>query len=530
MISAEVYAGDSPGTLITALSEARRHNFLDQLNDTGSGAVEIHKQDSDLASFPYLLNYGNIIRILLDGTPVFAYVLESRDTPIAPPEEHSGEWYPLSGRGVLSLLENAVVYPDGGVGINKTVRQRTFDFSAIDYDDSAWISATAYETEGSPTLHSQVIGWPDGTAYWIWGEAPTGSPGASPAGTNYFRKSFTLGADATVAVFATGDNRLVKLYLDNEPILESTGANAYRHTFRADRDLTTGTHVIAAEVKNGTGGVAHPNPGGLLCVVYTLDEANDLDALVVHTDSTWLALDYPANVPGMSIGEIWRILVDEAQNRGGLPGITLGFTDTDDTNSNAWDDNPDIALDIGTNLLDVAQTFIEQFVDMDVTPTLELQIYNKGTYGTDLTGSVNLLVGEDFEDLQSRGLPHLTNSVLARDQNAVLMEVEDSPSLAARARKEKYIEFGLAPSEDRAVAMSDEVLAEFAGPSVELTGRVTADSGPYTTWRKGDLILMPDREGTPTDTQILSVAISLDEAGHPIFFVEASQDDAEVTS
>lgn len=521
-ITARVYSGDAPATLIAALDDRIAPQWLDELNDTGSGSVQVHVDDPVLASNPGILDYDNIVRFALDGVDRFAFIIEPDDDPLAPASEKAGRLRKVSGRGVLALLEAAIVYPEAQVE-GSLARQRPFDWTAIVYDDATWVTATQlYLVDASPYAYAFFPSeWPDPLAYWIWSRANSALPNPQPVGTCYFRKEFTLASAKTVGIFASADDTF-RVWLDGEVVFEnlSNTGTTHHETLRADKMLAAGSHQLAVEAVN----LDLPNYyAGIILSIFELTAEGQPGTNIVRTNNTWLALDYPTDVPGMTPGEILRILVEEAQTRGTLDGVTLDFDDDLDSNGNAWSSEPDIALDIGTDLLNVILTFVEQFVDVEMTPTYELKVYNKLGLGADLTGSVNLEVGEDFEELNSAGAGALTNAILARDTIGELTQREDTASLAVRKRKETYLELALAPNMTRAQAMCDEVFTEHGHPVRHVSGRVTKASGPYTVYTRGDTILMPSPAGAEPTT-VLSLAFEEDAAGHPIIHVEGAQD------
>lgn len=526
-ITANVYDGAAPTSLITELPDSKNREWSRTVNEIGAGSLRIHWDDPDATS--EALTYGNIIRLGLDDSDVAAFIIEKKNISLANKDEKAGLWWTLSGRGPLALLEGARVDPDGTTE-GSDVRQRTFDFTSTDYDDSSWIAATQIRQQSSAP--SVPTGWPDPPAWWIWSRATTGSPPVHPAGISYFRKGFTLADRTELAFFFAADN-IGLGFVDNVQIFDSSDQpHSYQYTYRVDRTLDAGDHVIAAKVTNGVTAAGHANPGGLLFAVYTINpDTGAPDTLLFHSDDSWLALDYPASVPGMTTGRILRILLEEAQARGDLAGVTWDFTDDDDSNGQPWADEPDQALDIGTKLLDVVRTFTEQYMDVDMTATLVLRAFNKATSGSDLTGTVNLQVGVDFEEFNSDGEDHLTNAFLVRDGAGRLTIREDATSLAGGRRKEDYLEIALAPNPERAQAMTDQILVEFAYPTVQVTGKVTKASGPYSVWREGDMVLMPGQNGEPAPTNVVTLGFSEeDDAGHPSFPFEAMQDDPDASS
>lgn len=536
-IVAKVYQGSSPSTLIATLSESKGRNWLHQLNDTGSGSVFIHAQDDDLAAHPTIINYDNIVRLNIDGTDRFAFIIESRSLDIAPSAELSGKWWELSGRGVLALLEDAIVYPNTGL-VGTTSRDRTLGWMSVAYDDSAWTNAVQIQRQDatygvtSTAWPHYPEHWPDANAYWIWSRAMTGSSPPAPVGTSYFRKDFTLSVDGLFGFFATADDGL-RVWIDEELIIDQLpgdSLNTWRSTYRADRELGPGDHTLAIEGVNAT--FTHPtskNWAGVLYTVAELDEDHHLTgSYLTKSTNTTKCLDYPASVPGMTVGQMIWTLILEAQARGALTGITRDFSDAVDSNSVSWATKMVLSLPIGTSLLDVARTLIEQSIDIEMGPTLVLSTYAKGTLGSNLTATVSLDVGSDLESLGASeeldgGQAQVANALVLRDASGDLTTREDATSLASHKRKELYIELGTAPSIAAAQTAGDAILAENAYPTTQLTGGAAASSGPYSSFGVGDLVTVPSMKGVNTDTQIVSIAVSEDNAGNPIYNFTASQ-------
>lgn len=534
-IVAEVYDGLSPSTLIAELENRRDPQWLAEYNDTGSGSLKLHPTDPIFVSEPSIIDHDNIIRFVLDGVERFAFIIEKPKIPPAPPGEEVDREWEVSGRGVLAVLENAVVYPETAIE-GSTVRQRPFDWTAQAYDDSGWDAALQIQrqdvTSGGavPPWYGFPTEWPDPLAYWIWTQTEA-TPDWVPAGISYFRKEFTLSATQTYFIFASCDNGF-RVWLDGEVVIEDwpgDGGYHWNETRKAEVRLNAGPHIIAVECSNYVNPDGDDTPAGL--IISVIENLGGVQgAVLLRTDNTWLCLDYPADVPGMSVGVILRLLLEEAQDRGGLPGVTWSFTDTDDSNGEPWASEPDVALEIGTSYLNVIRTFVEQFIDVDMTPALVLNVYNKGTLGSDLTGSVELLVGEHFEEQQTEGEPTTTNAIVARNALGELTEQVHDGSLATRVRKEAYLEMALAPNIPRAKQMCVEVLVDHSHPVVQIRARLTRNAGPYTDFGLGDVILCPGQNGDAQPTSILTIGVEEDGAGHAIFHAEGAQGEEDAPS
>ena len=174
-ITASIYDGAAPATLIADLEDSTDRKWLHQLNDSGSGSLRIHAQDAVLAANPGILSYGNIVRLALNSIDRFAFIIEARTISPAPPGEEVDRWWTISGRGVLALLEDGVVFTEAPVE-GSLARQRAFDFTAIAYDDSSWSAATqiSRQDDAAGRHHGYPREWPDPLAYWIWSRAMDG--------------------------------------------------------------------------------------------------------------------------------------------------------------------------------------------------------------------------------------------------------------------------------------------------------------------------------------------------------------------
>ncbi len=116
-IRVEIYDRDNPATLLDVLSDTRNREWLEDLNEAGSGSFEIHDLDPKLIADPTLLTYGNVARFYLNGVLRFGIRIEGIDRVQADPEtDDAGRWLKVSGRGVIGILEDGIVYPAGGLG------------------------------------------------------------------------------------------------------------------------------------------------------------------------------------------------------------------------------------------------------------------------------------------------------------------------------------------------------------------------------------------------------------------------------
>jgi len=101
---------NNPNTILCQLENAAGKSFQMILNNSGSGKFSISRYDAKGGNRDYLADQ-NFILCRADGVDLFKWIIESiRPVYVDNSEQQMIE---VSGRGILSMLERAVVYPDG---------------------------------------------------------------------------------------------------------------------------------------------------------------------------------------------------------------------------------------------------------------------------------------------------------------------------------------------------------------------------------------------------------------------------------
>lgn len=232
------------GTLQQPLSS----EFVDEFNGTGVGTVTVPMSTADAA----LLVKDAVVRVIYRDQVRFAWFVETRERTLAA----AGNQYVLtaSGRGLLAWLEDAVVYPQGGLA-DFNAPDRPFNFASA---DGTWRSSGNYaaalgvEWKNDTTARAKMpVRWKDSSAQWIWKTDPTA---AVPAGTvNWFWREFTLTSRSRVKFYASCDNTM-DVYLDGTLIMSSSDFDEESASFtqmtRFTLTLGVGKHTIAARVRN----------------------------------------------------------------------------------------------------------------------------------------------------------------------------------------------------------------------------------------------------------------------------------------
>lgn len=238
-------------TLLGTLSQVLSAEFSDEFNAAGYGTVEVPLSSSaDKA----LLVKDNVIRVQYRSATRYAWFIEVVEQDLA--LASGQQTITASGRGLLAWLDDAVVYPQGGLA-DFSSDQRPFNFAAA---DGAWKSTVTWSTpqtilwrndttarKGMPVKWRSI----DPDARWIWSTDPTA---VVERGTvNYFRGTFTLTESTRIKMWASFDN-FGQVWLDGTLVMDSSRFNetapSYSQFTTFVARLGKGTHTVAARVRN----------------------------------------------------------------------------------------------------------------------------------------------------------------------------------------------------------------------------------------------------------------------------------------
>jgi hypothetical protein len=114
----------NPNTILCQLDGAKGKAFQSLLNNPGSGQFSISRYDPKGSNRDYIKDQ-NFVLCRLDGVDVFKWIIEGRSPSYVSADEQ--QMIGISGRGVLAMLEWAVVYPSD---IGTPVLDRAFSGNA----------------------------------------------------------------------------------------------------------------------------------------------------------------------------------------------------------------------------------------------------------------------------------------------------------------------------------------------------------------------------------------------------------------
>lgn len=347
--------------------------WTDILSDVGNGEFTLLRDDAQADD----IDPGDIAIISLDGTDVFAFVVEEIEDQIIEQGEEAAEVTRFSGRHTSILLDKLRVYPSKGVfdvttppelsGLTVVAKptspDRYMGWMEPSFDDSGWSSATVALALGGDF---RPKGQPDLSASWIWFEAPSG--GNHPVGdVCLFRRTFTTGASSPFAVkiiYAALDD--VEVYLDGvlinktDPARETdVGQWAREAVVEINGSLP---HTLAFKVQHLKTGMA-----GLTYTVYE----HNTDTVLARSGTSTKVYDATAGEPGLTPGYIMNRLLSEGADRDWAhQNFASSFNATDCSRPDeAW---PTITgsfeMRVGDSALDILNQLAEGWVEWTVEP------------------------------------------------------------------------------------------------------------------------------------------------------------------
>lgn len=518
---------------VLTLSEAWGHAWQAQLHEPGDGTLVLDNTDPALDD----IADGDFIQFRLHGQAVFtAQVADNDRASIAEGEEHD-QVTTLKGPGHINVLSGAEVYPSRGPGALPPEDDRTFNWSSVPYNDGAWgfaqqlVTVAAAQTGAWPFQPFGEGFPPEAAAYMIW--ASVGSSTTAPGGDCYFRRTLTIGADSPRIIMYVLIDNYGEVYFDGQRILSVAPTSGFTQVTTVGLEVSPGEHLVAVHAVNfeGDGEVGQPNPpGGLGLAVYAAGPggapASGTPMLV--SNSTWKIAPYPPGPPGMTAGAVMRVCLEEAQARGALPGVTLGFTDDVDSEGVPWAEEANIATKVGTDVLTFFREMADTYTDIEMEPArLRLRGYVHGGLG--VAASAELHPPTDPDDPSSGNLANLTHRrVGQKPVNALLVkwhggwaEAVDGGSVAAHGRHEAQLALGAAQSGDEALRVAVAQLDFYAHPreqySADIEPAADEEVMPFLAFRPGDTVAVPARDGSLSNQRCMRLSAAMDENGQMTF-------------
>jgi nucleoid-associated protein YgaU len=286
-MTVEVLDVDDPNTVITELPLSKAREFRDAPSAVGSGTLQLMADDPDVA----YLDGDRILRWRIDGRPATQTLVEKLERKTIAAGEEAEQILTVSGRSLIALLEEAVVYPSRGPATLPIEDTRIFNFANDDFSEKGWTSSGHIRYQGQPSTYWTGLParWPATSAAWIW--APGSNDNQAKVGTCYFRKRFEIPSGVTeLALFFSTDNG-GELWFDGQMIMDSDSFSEHRSI---NVPVTPGTHLLAVKAWNRPGGGYVTRPGDNYYTVKAGDTLWEIAARFYGNPAQWPTI-YNAN-------------------------------------------------------------------------------------------------------------------------------------------------------------------------------------------------------------------------------------------
>lgn len=495
----------------------------------GIGSGEFYLQNDD----PRLnvIEQGFLVRCYKGTTAVFEWIvgpmLRHSVAKAAATGVPSGEKYTqVSGLGSKAYGARSPIQPWRGGRAQPKETVRPFDwtsphFEASGYPLDGWEFATAFARVDGPSAHWEGTpeAVPDNMIYWV-GAGSVGDDDDAVEGVQLIRfPPQTLDEDQLVRFLAWDDNEGI-VSLNGTPILFLDGFHVARYI---DLPLVAGDYYPSMFLRNhtptATSSTNNPAGGGFGMYEMTSGGSYVRRIYVSNVDAQVLAL--PDITPGMPIGYAVRKLRNEAQDRGEMPGLTVGFTNTEDSASSTFPATDPGAL-VGESFTDYLLALEDAVVDAEMSPGLELNLwYPKGSraVATDVTFTEGVSLHKLDHELRDDRIDKLFV-----DYDGGYVEVFSTGIMSGGIGEySRNLKLSQVNSEDAAVRISEEILAGRDVPSVQFTADIHTGEGrePYQNFKPGDTVTVDDIDGTPAVRTVQAIIFAgVDKAGNPLWAAE----------
>lgn len=261
---------DDPHTVIATLDNTFSRSFQDVPSGVGSGTVSIMNDDP----LQPLVNEELALRFLVHDRPASQMLIESLTRNTRNIGEEAEQFTTIDGRSIVSILEEAVVYPTRGPATLPTEDTRIFNFANGYYNDAGWGFASIMGYQGSNALpHYEGLPsrWPTPEAAWIW--APEVTTDFAPAGVCYFRVWFVVPEGVSEVSINMGADDGGELWFDGQKVIETGGVTEYRSIVLP---VTPGYHLIAVKAVNDARWTTLLGGGGSSEAQYTVVSGDTL--------------------------------------------------------------------------------------------------------------------------------------------------------------------------------------------------------------------------------------------------------------
>lgn len=367
-VSVDLLAADGSTVQAGLRVDGRSTSFDDELNDTGAAQVTMPASVPGASS----VNAGSLLRFRVDGTTDFtARVVPPIDRTVAA-KDLADVQFTVHAKGWLDEWSDHLVQPPMGRAKLPVWDEVIYDWrhpivplaggSAPTYLGSLFGGDVNPMGGGAVTPPTAKSGWPprnwaDTFTGWISGAAVNGSGSHATAAVCYGTVDLPVAAGKLNGQFTADD--LGDLAIGG--VIVSSCSNWTQAQDWGLDSVTAGTLTLRVKVANAVvagnpSNTNNPlawavtvwqatgsNPSKVFANVLARTGANTSSGAALTDGGKWTSLMAPASPPGITVARAVRHQVELAQASGGpLTSWTLDFSDTLDTNGDAWPVRDDI--------------------------------------------------------------------------------------------------------------------------------------------------------------------------------------------
>lgn len=211
-------------------------------------------------------------------------------------------------------------------------------------------------------------------------------------------------------------------------------------------------------------------------------------------------------------GEIIGTFLTEAQNRGNIDGLTWDFTDSTDSDGNAWNTSITIDFNVGQDLWSILDTLAQQGAfDWRINKRV-LQLYNAdGFLDRDCTNNVVLHRDRDVVDApDDSSLEELAARVFVKGDQGVYYEELNPSAITPWGNWEDVINQGGISDTGTMAVLAQARLNRTENARTEMTRQIVFNTTrylPFITYRPGDTITAPGSDGKNADLRVRQITI-----------------------
>lgn len=494
-----------------------------RLNERGSGKLTVLNSGPDRAE----IRCDDTVRLLLDGRVVASFLVDTLESATLPAATEQGQppaTTVASGSGPLALLDRGAVVPSLGWDRLPVQFDRVLGWPDVRFPDYAWPTAVSYGTYADPGLvdwfDQDGNPWPEkwplvsGSTPAQWCGPPSGTAtNAAPLLNVWGRRKLTITVEGDHVLYFSCDNT-GEAYLDGFKLATSKG---FMGTSVSDPiRLDAGTHQLAFHVANAIDdGPPGDNPCGYIFELWRQENGLPVER-VAYSDGTELLVESPYP-PGMTDGQIIRMMVEENQAEGWLPGLELSFDDDTDSAGVPWAVKGERTTKVGGLGKFLIEEMAGQTVDLrvrDGAPVLDAYVLDGLGVALDLT----LQAVTDRSDPTSGNLTELSHTRSAIVAGDLMVQYQhgwrkvSAPDYTGPA-KVATLGLGTYRSADQVDVTALSELERYARQREAIVAgvlpQVLIDAGA----RVGDTLVVPGYDGTTSRERIIGLTFSEDETG-----------------